>query len=77
MMQQEINRHLPEGSFRIICKVCKKIFESAVGGIAEWAIAASKSSEVCPSCGGDVVLEANPKQVHNKYDAEHPYPENK
>lgn len=75
MMKQEIDCTLPVGSFRIICKKCKIVFVDAKGGITEWAIAASRISDICPHCGGDVILQGNPEPIHKKYDAEHPYPD--
>ena len=73
-MRQEFNQDLPQGSFRIVCTKCGHVFVNDYGGITEWAIAASKQSEICSNCGGEVILEANLKDIHGKYDAEHPYP---
>lgn len=77
MMRQEINDQLNQGNFRIICTQCGHIFVDEYGDMTEWAIKTSRQSEICSYCGGEVILEANPKQIHNKYDKEHPYPDNK
>lgn len=73
-MRQEINKELPQGSFRIICTKCQHVYSNEYGNITEWALAASKQSETCLFCGSEVILEANPKVTPNKYDAENPYP---
>jgi rRNA maturation endonuclease Nob1 len=75
-MRQEINMELPQGSYRIVCTGCGQVFVNEFGSITEWALSASRHSEICPNCGGEVILEANPDDKPNKYDSEHPYPDN-
>ena len=77
MMKLEIVSTIPENSYRIVCKGCMKVFEEDSGGITEGNIASMKYKEICTFCGGMVVLQVNPKNIPNKYSAEHPYPDYK
>lgn len=76
-MKLEIVNTIPKNSYRIVCKSCMVILEEASGGITEGNIASMKYKELCPDCGKMVVLQVNPKKIHNKYSAANPYPDNK
>jgi len=39
-------------------------------------IVAMKYSDICDDCHGEVILETNPKDEKQKYDKDHPYPQN-
>lgn len=74
-MNHEINVALPHGSYRIICRKCNSVFAENYGDISKGAIEALSYDEICPDCGSKVVLETNPEQIPNRYDANHPYPD--
>ena len=76
-MKQEFVSTIPDNSYRIVCNGCMRIFEEGSGGVTEGNIASMKYKEKCPDCGKMVVLQLNPKNIPNKYSAEHPYPDNK
>ena len=68
-MRQKINKELIQGFFRIYCKKCRHVYINEYGNMTEWALATSKQSKTCLSCGSEVILEANPKVTPNKYNA--------
>ena len=68
------NENLPEGTYRIICMKCEKVFNEGKGEITQAAIEAMRYSETCDICKGEVVLETNPTPQQNPYDANQTYP---
>ena len=73
-MKHNPNVKLAEGTYRIVCSKCQKIFEEGKGEITQANLDAMGYADTCDKCGGKVVLETNPTPQKNKYDAEHPYP---
>ena len=72
-------RHLPngdlaEGTYRIICLGCDRVYDEGEGDYTHASIVAMGYSDICEDCRGEVVLETNPRSIRNVYDATHPYP---
>lgn len=78
-MRVVFNDKLEKGTFRIRCTYCGYLYYGPAEG--DRTTAARKAAElfvdssICPQCGGEVVIEINPTEEDNKYNASHPYPD--
>jgi hypothetical protein len=68
------NETLAEGTYRVVCLNCKKVYEEGVGNFSIAAKVSMKYSDKCTACLGEVILETNPAPHQNKYGTNHPYP---
>lgn len=76
-MVHRINPQLEEGTFRIVCPECGHILLSNTGDLTTAALVSMQyESRRCTNCGCQYVLETNPEPHPNRYDANHPYPNN-
>jgi hypothetical protein len=75
-MKHRVNGNLTKGSFRVVCSNCSKVYIVEEGDINKAGIVAMKYSDICDDCHGEVILETNPKDEKQKYDKDHPYPQN-
>lgn len=80
MQNTLIMRHVPnvklsEGTYRIVCLGCSKVFAEGNGDYTHASCEAMGYSDICDECNGEVILETNPIPRQKVYDAEHPYPQ--
>ncbi len=74
-MRHVINDVIPKGSYRIICSACGDEKEVGNGGFTQANVVAMRYPVKCKKCGGELILETNPDEVANRYNKEHPYPQ--
>lgn len=74
MMGHVPNEKLVEGTYRIVCLGCKRIYCEGEGDLTKAALEELGCPEKCEDCHGEVVLETNPIPQMNTYDASHLYP---
>lgn len=74
-MRHVSNENLAEGTFRIVCLGCRKVFEEGDGDYTYASQEAMGYSDICDECHGEVILETNPISRQNVYDEAHPYPQ--
>lgn len=75
IMRHVPNENLAEGTYRIVCLGCSKVFDEGDGDYTHATREAMGFSDICDECKGEVILETNPIPRQNAYDAEHPYPQ--
>lgn len=75
IMKHIPNENLSEGTYRIVCLSCSKVFAEGNGDYSHASHEAMRYSDICDECNGEVILETNPIPRQNAYDAEHPYPQ--
>ena len=74
VMRHVPNENLKEGTYRIICSGCNKVYHEGEGDLTQAAIVGMRYPDRCEDCNGEVVLETNPIPHHNTYDVNNPYP---
>lgn len=68
------NENLVEGTYRIVCLGCNRVYDEGKGDLTRASTVAMGYSDICEDCRGEIVLETNPISGQNAYDATHPYP---
>ena len=73
-MRHVPNEILTEGTYRIVCLDCNRVYEEGEGDFTQASIASMRFPDICNECHGEVILETNPIPQHNTYDENHSYP---